>query len=439
MSTPLPPRHDDPTTGPTYRLPLADEESLRRVFDETFSELVDEARSQLGEARTMAQRVVEGAFVCAWEEREELLGPAQLRSFLSAEVHKGAVRALSRREAAHRMGAHSTPAGATPAGATPLRPQDIASTGETSAAPDAERAWAHVLRSIHHEGHSAEAIAESVQRSRHDAAEHVASISKPAPWKPIAAVAAIALVAVVLGSRWIGVAGEGARVSRAINAPDVRIVSSMPGRGAVVTLNEGTRVTLAPDSKLSIPKDFSPTLRAVKLEGAGTFEPKTGEAQPLQVFVRNAVVSSTGGAFNARGWADDGAASVRARGPGVTLTANEQAQPLAAGQSVAVAGDGATRALDGDALVATMAWTDDSLVVVNQPLRAVLPVLTRWYGLDLKVPDGALLDRPVTFRAPLNSSRLAVEGIERSGNVRYSYAGQDLALRDVNDPAARRP
>jgi ferric-dicitrate binding protein FerR (iron transport regulator) len=89
--------------------------------------------------------------------------------------------------------------------------------------------------------------------------------------------------------------------------------------------------------------------------------------------------------------------------------------------------------------VATMAWTDDSLVVVNQPLRAVLPVLTRWYGLDLKVPDGALLDRPVTFRAPLNSSRLAVEGIERSGNVRYSYAGQDLALRDVNDPAARRP
>jgi ferric-dicitrate binding protein FerR (iron transport regulator) len=302
-----------------------------------------------------------------------------------------------------------------------------------------DEAWAHIARSIRHEGHSPQAIAEAMERTRHDAAEHMAAINKPTPWKSIAAIAAIALVVIVVGSRWVGSRGEEERISRAVNGADVRLVSSMPGRGAVVTLNEGTRVTLAPDSKLSIPEQFGPMLRAVKLEGAATFEPRAGETQPLQVFVRNAVVSSTNGAFSARGWSDDPTASVRARAGGVSVRAGDQAQELSAGQAVAVNGDGTTRALDGDALVASMAWMNDSLVVVNQPLRAVLPVLTRWYGLDLKVPDGSLLDRPVTFRAPLNSSRIAVQGIEQSGRVRYTYAGQDLALRDANEPAPQRP
>jgi len=431
MSTPIPPRRDDPSDAASYSLPLADETALRRVFDDTFPALVDEARSQLGDASAMAQRVVEGAFVCAWEEREELRGPAQLRAYLSSEVHKGVVRMKSRREAAHRMGG----AAAT----TAPRTHDSPLAGGAAPAPNAEDAWTHITRSIRHEGHSPEAMAEALQRSRHDAAEHVAAMNRPTPWKPIAAVGLVALVAIVFGSRWVDAVGGEARVTRAVNAADARVVTSTPGRAAVVTLNEGTRVTLAPDSKLTIPKEFGPTLRAVKLDGAATFEPRAGEAAPLLVYVRNAVVSSADGAFSARGWADDDIAAVRARAAGVTVQAGEQSRPLASGEAVAIGGDGASRALSGDGLVASMAWMDDSLVIVNQPLRAVLPVLTRWYGLDLKVPDTTLLARPVSFRAPLSSSRLAVQGIEQSGGVAYTYAGQDLALRDARTPAPPRP
>jgi DNA-directed RNA polymerase specialized sigma24 family protein len=104
MSTSVPPRNDDPSDASQYRLPLADEQSLRRVFDETYPALLAEAQAQLGDSPHLAPRVVEGAFVCAWQEREELRGPAQLRSYLSSEVQHGAVRALSRKSAAHRMG-----------------------------------------------------------------------------------------------------------------------------------------------------------------------------------------------------------------------------------------------------------------------------------------------------------------------------------------------
>ena len=82
---------------------LADEEALRQVFHLEYSALYAEARAELGDnARALAPKVVEGAFVRAWDARARFRTPAEVHAFLVEDVHHAAARALSRRSAAHR-------------------------------------------------------------------------------------------------------------------------------------------------------------------------------------------------------------------------------------------------------------------------------------------------------------------------------------------------
>ena len=82
---------------------LADEETLRRFFLEEYPALTEEARTDLGpDARALVSKVVEGAFVRAWDARARLRTPAEVHTFLVEDIHHAAARALSRRAGAHR-------------------------------------------------------------------------------------------------------------------------------------------------------------------------------------------------------------------------------------------------------------------------------------------------------------------------------------------------
>src|SRR5215208_4279911 len=116
---------------------LADEETLHRVFLEQYSALTAEARADLGDdARALVPKVVEGAFVRAWDARARFRTPAEVHQFLVEDVHHAAARALSRRASAHRL------AGSGRADAHAVRDES----------PD--EAWTHIMHALHGEQHS---------------------------------------------------------------------------------------------------------------------------------------------------------------------------------------------------------------------------------------------------------------------------------------------
>src|SRR3954466_7587872 len=84
---------------------LSDEAALKRAFDANFVQCLASAKQQLGEAATLAPRVVETAFVNAWGARATLSNDDQLKSVLADEIRHGAARALSRRHSGARFGA----------------------------------------------------------------------------------------------------------------------------------------------------------------------------------------------------------------------------------------------------------------------------------------------------------------------------------------------
>src|SRR5215210_3797263 len=149
MSTTFDARDGNASNQGPQAVALESEETLRRVFLEEFASLTAEARADLGEdARALVPKVVEGAFVRAWDARARFKTPAEVHQFLVEDVHHAAARALSRRASAHRLkGSEHAVAHAV----VPTTP---------------EEAWKHIQHALHGEEHSPEALAAAAAASR---------------------------------------------------------------------------------------------------------------------------------------------------------------------------------------------------------------------------------------------------------------------------------
>ena len=126
---------------------IADEQALRRFFEAQYAGHIAEAKTQLGEAASLAAKVVETAFANAWAQRMSLRDDAAVKTFLTDEVHHGAARALSRRAAAHRFGTHGG-----------REESQTGNHGATTAEADAARSWGEIQKTIHGGGDSAAAV-----------------------------------------------------------------------------------------------------------------------------------------------------------------------------------------------------------------------------------------------------------------------------------------
>jgi len=423
MSTSVPPRDDGASLPMSAGSALPNEEALRLAFFSHFSTLAAEARTALGDdAAGLTPKVVEGAFVRAWDARSRIATPEQLASFLKEDVHHAAVRALSRRAGAHRLSdreGHGTAHNASPMHAPP----DVVI--------DPDQSWPHVLRAVRAEGHSQHALDETAAIARHDAAGHIVGATREGtPWKMIG-IGAIALGAVLVIGYFVEKAGADVNASTAVNASDARVVNSPPAQMGIVTLDDGSKVRLAPDSKLNIPTSFGPSLRAVKLAGAANFDVANSDKSEFRVYAGDALVVAHGTSFSVRAYPEDSATTVVVSEGSVEVREGKLVRPLEAGNALFIAHGQAPRVASPDEREEADGWRGGTFAITNRTLRDVLPQLKRWYNIDVRVPDTALLTRKVTLRASLDSSRQAIRGIEQSTGLKFGYQGQTMVFEDV--------
>jgi len=365
--------------------------------------------------------------VRAWDARSRIATPEQLGAFLEDDVHHAAVRALSRRAAAHRLTEHEAHGGArdtSPAHAPP----DVVI--------DPDESWPHVLRAVRGEGHSQRALDETAAIARHEAAGHIVVATREGPaWKMIG-IGAAGLVAALAIGYFVEKAGADANASTAVNASDARVVNSPPAQMGIVTLDDGSKVRLAPDSKLSIPTTFGPTLRAVKLAGAASFDVAKSDKSEFRVYAGDALVVAHGTSFTVRAYPEDSATTVVVSEGSVDVREGKLVRPLEAGSALFVAQGQSPRVASPDEREEADGWRNGTLTITNRALRDVLPQLRRWYNMDVHVPDSALLGRKVTLRASLDSSRQAIRGVEQSTGLKFGYQGQTMVFEDVSSPAS---
>ena len=391
--------------------PLRDEAALERLFRTHFSALCEEAKGLLGEpAASAAPKVVEASFRHAYEEREHIATEADLMAFLHDAVRHAAARELSRRAGARHLGGAASGA----------------AHHTTNTVTDVDSAWAHLTKQLHPEAVRAEAQAYAEQL-RHHSAEHVGDLSKARSWKGPVFFGIVAAALAGGAMWWVTRLGTDRAVTRALSSSEARTLQAASGQTGNVTLDDSTRVTLAPGSKLTIPKLFPDQMRAVKIDGAARFVVAPGNPQPFEIRAGDAAIVATGTTIVVRAYPNDSTVTIHLREGQANLRVGKTEQAITAGQTLVV-GDGKIRQASAVEVAEGTNWTDRRVTITRQ-LRDVVQEINRWYGVEIKVPELKALDRPATVDAPLDSLRVAIAQVERSADVQFGYEGQAMVFR----------
>ena len=417
-----------PVTGGSY---LADESALKRAFDLEFNAAIAEARSKLGDATSLAPRVVETAFVNVWQQRGSLTAHDQFKNVLMTEIHHGAARALSRRHAAGRFGGGAS-------GSVARDEQTMTGTHPATADADPEAAWSRITRTIHGEGHTAEAHRAAASATRHDAAAHMKGVAKRPSWVIPVMIGVVALVAALWAVRALSNAGEDDAILASVGSPTIQPIASGSGQIGSVNLGDGTKTKLGPETKLYIPDGFPTKMRAIKIDGTASFDVAGGQPQPFRVVANRTHFIATGTKFAISSYPADSSAKVLVQEGSVTVKLGKQIATAAAGQTMIADAKG-IRALPDDQKAEAFGWVSGQ-ASAHGNLRHVMEALTRWFNYDVKVIDPPLFDRQASFDVPLDSSRLAISQVEKSANVKFAYEGETKVFRDASGkPAAKAP
>ncbi len=232
---------------------------------------------------------------------------------------------------------------------------------------------------------------------------------------PMAAVATVLMLAVGLG-----VAVRAVRHGAGM-APAGREYATAAGQRLSVSLVDGTRLTLAPASRVRVGRD-----REVDLEGEAYFAVVHDAAHPFTVRTRGIVTRDVGTAFDVRAYMGDPAVRVAVAEGAVCLETSRGGckQALHVHDLGTVIDTAIAVSHDAD-IAALTGWTRGRLTFRDAPLREVAAELSRWYDLDVRVSDRVLAARQVTgtfasdsLAEGLSFLGLALEAqVERHGRV----------------------
>ena len=403
-------------------LRTGDEKALEQIFRSRYSGLEEEARRKLTEPES-APRVVERAFAKMWGDRERIDSPEAFEEYLHSALHEAAGRELKRNAMAKRLASQSG--------------GDAKAHKHDTVKPPAnmEEAWTHLSNALHAPKEDQATKDQANRLAQHSAASkigHIADTKFPTEIVVIGGVAlAIALGAMFYLNRTTADRG----VVAALESNDaVEQKSEMAQRGNL-NLDDGTVVTIGPQTRIRVAKGFNTLNRAVKLEGTASFNVTKKVAEmPFRVRAQKYFFDATGTKFDVRNYPQEGKMFLRVREGSVSVLLGKEPTVIAAGNSIVIDSAGASRKPSDAELDEALGWSDGHVSLNDRTLRDALPEIERWYGVHIGAPDPKHLDAKVTMTAPLDSVRLMISALEKSTQLKFGYAGANMIVYDPKNP-----
>jgi len=239
---------------------------------------------------------------------------------------------------------------------------------------------------------------------------------------------------IVVGLAAAAVAVVGLRQWQAGSAttPAERVLATRVGQRDSLLLSDGSRVVLAPGSRLTVAADFDAGNRVVTLEGAAFFDVRHDDAHPFTVRASRAEIVDVGTAFTVK--TDEAGDVAVAVTHGIVALRDASADArveLHAGDRGLVRA-GTVDVTRGGVTEEETAWTRGQLSYRDAPLSEVRADLRRWYGVTLDVQDSALARLTVTMPAQSDSAMvmktialaLGADMVQRGDTLVLTAAGR---------------
>ncbi len=260
--------------------------------------------------------------------------------------------------------------------------------GGVAAAHDVDAGWARMARHMRPEaGTPADPAAELEPAAAHSARPFASELTpRRRPWTAVVAACAAAVIAAI--------AFRTGKLPTSPSQPaPPHVYATVSGQRAELRLPDGTRVVVAPKSRVRLAADFGRERRDVYLDGEAYFEVVHDSTRPFSVFAGNASTRDVGTAFAVRSYPGERAVRVVVREGKVAMS----------GAGLLEAGDVGRLGASGEASVrhranvaALLGWTRGELAFEDAPVAQVLGDLSRWYGVEVGVSDSTIATLPFT-------------------------------------------
>lgn len=205
--------------------------------------------------------------------------------------------------------------------------------------------------------------------------------------------------------------------------PESRSYSTNTAQRATITLNDGTRVHLAPETRLTVSTDFGRKSRDVILQGRAVFNVDHAKGVPFTVRAGNSVTRVLGTEFDVRAYATDSIVRVGVVSGKVSL-----------GGVVLQPGDAGTFSAmrtvvehNVDPIYMT-GWTRGELVFRDTPLGEAADDVWRMYGVTIRVADSSLAARRISGVFGERSREELVRLLASVAGARYRLEGNTVVL-----------
>ena len=256
-------------------------------------------------------------------------------------------------------------------------------------------------------------------------------------WRNVAYAAGAALV----------VTGAAVALIRRGDVPGASSLGARPGQYSTsraqystIRLADGSEVTLAPESRLTVAPRFAEGDREISLDGEAIFTVHHDAAHPLRIRARGVLIEDIGTRFDLSAYASDTNVTVAVAEGSVSMTAaRSHSSSVAARAGPAIVlerGDigrvdrlGRVSSERPASVAGYLAWANGRLSFTDRPLEEVLRTIGRWYDLDVRVEDARLKGRRVTADFSPQSPAEMIDALAVATDAVVARDGRVITLR----------
>ncbi len=207
------------------------------------------------------------------------------------------------------------------------------------------------------------------------------------------------------------------------------------GQRITFTLPDGTRITLGPQSVMSVPKQFGSSTRTVALNGEAYFDVTTTDRIPFVVKTGNTQTRVLGTRFVVKYYDDKFGARIAVESGRVSFgkyfDARDSRNAANSTNNDVIVTPGLVAFADSAGLNVSLSkeetlsdytdWVHSRLTFRSTPVSEALKTLTRWYGVQFNVSDSELLGSSITGSLPYGSVEDMLTTLRDLLDVSQSY------------------
>lgn len=253
----------------------------------------------------------------------------------------------------------------------------------------------------------------------------------------LAAAASVLFLIVVTSTMWMARSRHEAPRRTPAAPVSMREITARRGERVVLDLGDGSRVTLAAESRLRVPATFDSAFgpRDLYLDGAGFFDVHHDSRRSFRVHTAIGIAEAVGTAFLVTAYPETHGMQVVVASGVVALRRSTESQSvwppvtLRKGNLAHLDQAGtATTVMDVVNVSTFLAWMHGEIRFSATRFGDVLPVLSRWYGLHVRLADHTLADRRISAVFKDKSSAEVLDAIALLLHLRYERNGESVTL-----------